>query len=58
MEITDEMVARYCKKMGYTLLSIDKIAFRYIKPDGSEAALLKGAAAYIPKDRREEGDQP
>jgi len=42
--VPDEMIIEYCKKMNYTLISIDKIAFRYFKPDSSEAALLKAAA--------------
>ena len=48
--ITDNQIRAYCVKMGYKLLSIDRISFRYIKPDGSEAALLKAAAAtrYTP----------
>ena len=45
MKITDEMIRGYCKHMNYELLDISKIAFSYIKPDGSKAALLKGAAA-------------
>jgi len=45
MKITDEMIKQYCQRMGYKLLSIEKISFRYQKPDGSEAALLKAAAA-------------
>ena len=35
--------------MNYKLISIDKISFRYKKPDGTEAALLKAAACYKPK---------
>jgi len=46
MKITDEMIKQYCQRMGYKLLSIEKISFRYQKPDGSEAALLKAAAAH------------
>ena len=46
MKITDEMIKMYCDLMGYKLLSIDKIAFSYIKPNGEKAALLKAAAAY------------
>ena len=47
MKITDEMIKMYCDLMGYKLLSIGKIAFSYIKPNGEKAALLKAAAAYL-----------
>lgn len=45
MKITDEMIVQYCKSMGYGLIKIGRIAFEYRKPDGSESALLKAAAA-------------
>ena len=49
MMITDEMIEQYCKRMNYKLISIERISFRYQKSDGSEAALLKAAAAHNQK---------
>lgn len=48
-KVSDEKIKEYCRRMNYKLISIDKIAFRYEKPDGSEAALLKAAACHIPR---------
>jgi len=51
MKVKDETIKKYCQRMNYKLISIGKIAFRYEKPDGSEAALLKSAACYIPLNK-------
>ncbi len=48
-KVTDETIKKYCDRMNYKLVSIGKIAFRYIKPDGPEAALLKAGACYDPE---------
>ena len=44
MKVTDEKIRIYCKEMDYVLLRIGKIAFEYLKSDGSKCALLKSAA--------------
>jgi len=43
-KVTDEKIKWYCEQMGYRLLHIGNLAFKYKQPNGEECALLKAAA--------------